>query len=808
MNVIEEKRDIFYLEVDEILYYIDGKSTTNNLKELIAIRKEQYLKYNNMTPDERFYSYGAVNIGNDFKRENKNIEKNNQKTDSKLELKGIGASPGIVTGKVRIIRNPSNAKLEQGEILVAEFTDPGWIMLFPAASGILVERGSLLSHSAIVSRELGIPAVVGITGLLDSLKDGDLVELNGTTGEVKIINDGNINSKSNENYNGNIDNITENKTNENINTLKDVLNELIKNNLNDIIYAKENIKYEELYKTVNALGTCLIELGLKNKKIGIVSENRYEWEIAFLSIVCGVGTVVPIDKSLPKKEIENIINKAEVEAVFCSEKYKQLLKEIEENSEILNYIICFDSENKENNDEVKYLDNLVNFGKELIDKGDTRYLDAEVQEEDLCVIDFTSGTTNKSKAVLLTHKNICSNLINTSKVFDLNKEDICLSVVPLNHVLEGILCFLSSIYNGAKRVFCNDLDEIIEYIEKYKISFMGAVPGIYKYLLNESEKLKNESNHINEFMCGGASLDSDIINRYKELGIKLVQGYGLTECSPVVSMENKENSKLGSVGKIIPNLEVKIVETNEDGVGEIIAKGDSITEGYLNDEEETKKALIDGWLHTGDLGKFDEEGFLYICGRKKDLIVLQNGKTVFPEEIEEKINRIDEIKESIVFEKQDKIYAKIIFLREKLEGKTNEEIYGYLYNKIKEINMELPQFKQITDIIISDQELEKTSTGKIKRKENIELENNKINQNNASEKEFLNKKDFIKNLIIEKTGRNDISDDSNFAVDLGADSLDMVEIFSKIEKELGVKIEKETKKNIVYVKDLINIFNL
>lgn len=186
MNVIDDKRDIFYLEVDEILYYIDGKSTTNNLRELIEIRKNQYEKYKETLPDERFYSYGAVNIGNDFKRE---VQNKDTDTRAELELKGIGASPGIVTGKVRVIRNPVNAKLEQGEILVAEYTDPGWIMLFPAASGILVERGSLLSHSAIVSRELGIPAVVGITGLLNSLKDGDIVELNGTTGTVKKVNE-------------------------------------------------------------------------------------------------------------------------------------------------------------------------------------------------------------------------------------------------------------------------------------------------------------------------------------------------------------------------------------------------------------------------------------------------------------------------------------------------------------------------------------------------------------------------------------------------------------------------------------------
>ena len=183
INVIEEKRDIFYLEVDEILYFIDGKSTTNNLKDLIAIRKAQYKKYNNVTPDERFYTNGAVNIGNNFKRQQE-TKQNNDKT---IELKGIGASPGRITGIARVIKEPKNAKIEQGEILVAEFTDPGWIMLFPASSGILVERGSLLSHSAIVSRELGIPAVVGITGLLNNIKTGDKIELDGTTGIVKSI---------------------------------------------------------------------------------------------------------------------------------------------------------------------------------------------------------------------------------------------------------------------------------------------------------------------------------------------------------------------------------------------------------------------------------------------------------------------------------------------------------------------------------------------------------------------------------------------------------------------------------------------
>ena len=301
MNVIEEKRDIFYLEVDEILFYIDGKSTTNNLKELIAIRKKEYEKYQNNTPDNRFYSYGAVNIGNTFKRIEENKDEDEQ--EAKVKLKGIGASPGKVKGKVRVIRDPANAKLEQGEILVAEFTDPGWIMLFPAASGILVERGSLLSHSAIVSRELGIPAIVGIAGLLDNLQDGDEVELDGTTGEVKI-------KKS--------------KLNGKISNLRDLLEKSVAKYEDRILYEsdKQQITYKQFGDKVKALGMGISSIGLKGKKIAILSENRYEWEMTFFAIALQKGTIVPIDKDLPEEEVQNIINKTKAEAVFCSAKYE------------------------------------------------------------------------------------------------------------------------------------------------------------------------------------------------------------------------------------------------------------------------------------------------------------------------------------------------------------------------------------------------------------------------------------------------------------------------------------------------------
>ncbi len=757
MNVIEDKRDIFYLEVDEILFYIDGKSTTNNLKDLIAIRKEQYLKYQNMSPDDRFYSYGAVNIGNSFKRES-NVQPGKK---SKLELKGIGASPGKVTGRVRVIRNPEKAKLEQGEILVAEFTDPGWIMLFPAASGILVERGSLLSHSAIVSRELRIPAVVGITGLIDTLKDGDIVELDGTSGIVKVKN-------------------------QEIRNLRELLYNSADEYGEKILYPEKNITYREFKERVTSLFGYLADEGFKN--IAILSENRYEWELTFFAIVCSGKNVIPIDKSLPKDEIENIINSAKIEVVFCSEKYENELKEIKENNQYLKSVISFES-----NDFTTFISQ------------ESRELDSiEIQDDDNCAIIFTSGTTKNPKGIMLTHKNICSNIVNVSKVFEITQNDKCLSVVPLNHVLEGLFCFLQSFYKGAERVFCNELDEIIEYIKKYNITFMGAVPAIYKYLFKQKDELKKEANHINMFMSGGSKIEEYLIEGFKEIGIQLVQGYGLTESSPVVSIENKNSNKIGSVGRILPGVKVAIKEQDKNGIGEIIVKGENITKGYFENVEETKNTIIDGWLHTGDLGKIDEEGYLFICGRNKDLIILENGKKIFPSEIENLLNKIENVKESFVYEKNNKLYAKLVYLKDEFANKTEDEIYGVFMKNIKDVNETLPQFKKISDIVLSTEELEKTITGKIKRNAELDktIKQESIDNSENNEDTHLGK---IKNILTKQLGNKEINLESELVRDLGADSLDLVEIFLSIEKEFDIKITKEQRMGAKKVKDILDI---
>ena len=569
---------------------------------------------------------------------------------------------------------------------------------------------------------------------------------------------------------------------------------------NNILYNLEErkITYNDFYEKVVALKNSLINIGLKDKKIAIISENRYEWEVTFFAVTTGVGILVPMDRTWSKDEIENVINIAEVEAIFCSKKYENMINEIKKNNKYLKCIISFDSNEIDSFERLLEIKN-TNKEKDLV------LIEQDVDEEKTCLIIFTSGTTKSSKAVMLSNINICSNVINVSKVFDLNENDIVLSILPLNHVLEGLFCFLQSIYVGAQRVFCNEIDEIIEYIHKYKISFMGGVPAIYEYLYKRKEELVIESKHINMFMSGGAKLKPDLILKYKEIGINLIQGYGLTECSPVVSLENKKYNKKGSVGKIIPNIEIQIKDINEDGIGELLVKGENVTKGYFKNEEETKKNIQNEWLHTGDLVKIDENGYVYIFGRSKELIVLQNGKKVFPEEIENLLNKIKGIKESFVFGNNNKIYAKIVYDSKEFINLSEEEIYKIIKNKVKRINQSIAEYKKIYNFIISNERLERTSIGKIKR--NLELEKIKSNLKKTDEN-LKNKKEknieIIRKIFTSTLDDNEIELDTDIN-ELGADSLDKVEIFLKVEKEFNIKLGTEQKRTIKSIHDVLNL---
>ena len=515
----------------------------------------------------------------------------------------------------------------------------------------------------------------------------------------------------------------------------------------------KEITHSEVRKMVDGLGTKLIDMGLKDKRIAVIGENRYEWEIAYLSIVCGTGTVVPLDKSLPENELESLIERSKAEAIICSQKYVEILKKTK-----LKYIISMDLEN--DNDGIISQKRLISEGIQLVKSGDTSFTNAKIDNEKMSIMLFTSGTTSISKAVALSHKNICSNLMDISSILDVNSSDVFLSFLPLHHVFECTVGFLFSLYVGAETVFCDGIRHIPENLAEYKVSVMASVPAIYERLfkiikkhlekqgkveqiLKDEEKYKDSSmekkkevfkeihdllgGNIKLFISGAASLEPSIEEKFRRLGFNMVQGYGLTETSPVVAIVNKKYHKTGSIGKCVPSDEVKLLDINKDGIGELAVKGPNVMLEYYENKEATEKVLKDGWFQTGDLARIDEEGYIFICGRKKSVIVLKNGKNIFPEEMETLINKEDGVEESFIFGKpiskdpnDIKIFVKIVYNKESFEGKTENEIKEYFNEKIKSINKTMPHYKAIRGIIISDKPLIKTTTNKIKREKNLE----------------------------------------------------------------------------------------
>ena len=522
--------------------------------------------------------------------------------------------------------------------------------------------------------------------------------------------------------------------------------------------------HNEIRDMIDYLGTALINLGLKDKRIAVIGENRYEWELAYLSVVCGTGTVVPLDKSLPANELEELVERSEVEAIFYSKKYEEIVEKIkysEKNK--LKHLISMDSDiHKEG---IYSQKELIEKGKEFVEAGDRSFIDAKINPEEMSIMLFTSGTTSKSKVVALSHKNMVSNVMDFASVLDIDSSDRILSFLPLHHVFECTVGMLYSLYIGAQRSFCEGIRHIVENLNEYKITFASFVPAIYesmhktiiknlekegkleavrklmeankdKTMAEKKEIFKDIHNvfggQIKLFVSGAAALEKEVEEDFRAWGVNLCQGYGLTETSPVIGVETNENFRVGSIGKPLPHIQAKIEDANEEGMGELVVKGPNVMLGYYNDEEATKEVLEDGWFRTGDLAKIDEDGYIFICGRKKSVIVLKNGKNIFPEEMEALVNKIEGVKESFIFGKQQsddkddiKINVKIIFDREIMQEAykvtTDDEIYTVLAEKVKEVNQIMPKYKAIRGILISEEPLLKTTTSKIKRQANLEI---------------------------------------------------------------------------------------
>lgn len=517
------------------------------------------------------------------------------------------------------------------------------------------------------------------------------------------------------------------------------------------------ITYKEALEDVNGLGTALINMGLKGKRISIIGDTNYQWESTYLAVIGGVGIVVPLDKELGKDDLEYLIKDADVSAIFYGKKYDSIFREMKESGNTsFEFLVNMDIESEENG--VHSWRELIEEGKKLVAEGDRSFIDAEIIADDMAVILYTSGTTGFAKGVMLSNSNLVENLMAAPTILDVRPTDIFFSVLPVHHTYECTCAFLMPLYKGASIAYMEGLKYITKNLEEVRPTMLLGVPvlieTLYKRiwkaakeggkdqtlrkLLNINRKTKKFGLDISRpftkdilkvfggrmrvIISGGAAIDPDILQFFNDIGITAVQGYGLTECSPMAALnpDVEKDMRNASVGHLLPGMEVKVIDKDEDGIGEICFKGPNVMMGYYNNKAATDEVLIDGWFHTGDLGYVDSEDFVYITGRKKNVIITDNGKNIFPEELEYELSKVPYIAESMVWG-NDKIIAATVTIDEDAvkealgEEYTISDVEKLIWAEIDKINENLPFYKMIKKLVIRDKEFEKTTGKKIKR---------------------------------------------------------------------------------------------
>ena len=523
----------------------------------------------------------------------------------------------------------------------------------------------------------------------------------------------------------------------------------------------ENITYKKMLDDINSLGTCFYDMGLKGKRVAIIGKNRYEWVLTHFANLLGGIVSIPLDKDLQYDELENSLIRSKADFLVFDEKLIDKVNDIKKNKNtFVTEFICMSK-----SDEYKSIGELKEQGIKLLKKGKNDYLKAKIDENIMNVLLFTSGTTSKSKAVMLSQKNIASDIYAMQCVEDIRPTDTNIAFLPFHHIF-GSTCITMMLACGVKTVFPDGLRYIKQNLNEYKVTLFVGVPvlveAIYKTIKKELDKqgktkLVNNmikvsrvlkschidlrrkifkqiidalGGHLRFIISGGAPADSEIASWFNDIGIQTIQGYGLSETSPVICAENCKAMKKGSVGKPMIIDTIEVVNKDENGIGEIRVKGPNIMLGYYEMEEITNEVLKDGFFYTGDLGYFDKDGYLFITGRSKNLIVLKNGKKVFPEEMETLVNRLELVEESMVFGMPDdrkkddiKLSVKIVYDKEAVKEKygsiSNEELYKIIWEQIKELNTTVPKYKHIKGLILSEEELIKTTTKKVKRHEEM-----------------------------------------------------------------------------------------
>ena len=556
------------------------------------------------------------------------------------------------------------------------------------------------------------------------------------------------------------------------NDIKELIYNSAKTNANNIAFivkhqewknkTYENITYKMLLEQINALGTKLYSMGFKNKRIAILGRNRYEWALGHLTNLLGGIVSIPLDKDLQIDELENSLIRSKADAIYFDEKYIEKIEEIKNrnNTNVKEYICMSKIAGYDD------IHTLKEEGQKLLEEGNKEYISSKIDENAMNILLFTSGTTSKSKAVMLSQRNIASNVYAMQRVEDIRSTDSNLAFLPMHHIF-GSTCLIVMLACGARTSFPDGLRYVAQNLKEYEVSVFVGVPllveAIYNKVIKEIDKqgktkLIKNAIRVSNFLLkihidirrklfkqiidklggkmrfvisGGAPLDPKIQKGFIDLGINVAQGYGLTETSPVIAAENMYKSRTGSIGVPMENVTVEIVNKDDNGIGELRAKGPNVMLGYYENEEETNKVLKDGWFYTGDLGYIDKDGFIFITGRQKNMIVLKNGKKIFPEEIETLVNRIDLIDECMVFgmpdevDKNDvKLSVKVVYNKDEVKQKYGDisfdELRDIIWDRIKnEVNTTVPRYKHIMNMMLTDKELIKTTTKKVKRNEEM-----------------------------------------------------------------------------------------
>ena len=532
------------------------------------------------------------------------------------------------------------------------------------------------------------------------------------------------------------------------------------------------ITFGEFHDDVIGLGTGLDKvLNLKDKTVVIIGENTYQWYVSYMAMLCSEGIAVPVDKELPPNEIENVIKRSKAAAVIYSKKKEEVIKKVKDNLPEVTYFIEMYSDEPVQGRDVG-ANYVMQRGKEFVAAGVKDFEKVAIDPDEFKVLIFTSGTTSQSKGVMICNRNLAENINAVSAYVKLTPEDRLFSVLPLHHTYESTIGFLLPLATGTSIAVCEGLKYIVPNLKETSPTAMLAVPilieNLYKKIndnivKSKKDKLVKSMIHVTNALksvnvdikrkvfseiydnLGGkiriivsaaAPIDAKIGKWVQDIGITFLQGYGLTETSPIAALTPEFEPKVGSAGKPVICAEIKIDHPNEKGEGEVLIKSKTLMLGYYENEEATKEAIQDGWFHSGDIGYLDEEGFLYITGRSKNVIVTQNGKNIYPEEIELLLGQIEEIKECMVYGKEEEkgkeliITAKVIPNMEKIEekyGKNIDEkkVHDIIWEEIKKVNKKLTSYKAVKNLEIKHDEFEKTTTMKIKRYAELKKGENK-----------------------------------------------------------------------------------